>query len=157
MDFRFRLITAEDRPFMVQMLYEATIASEQTFDIDNIENFPHSYAYIENFPEAGEVGIIAESTDGTPAGAAWLRNFPEGDKPGISGPELTIAIAPSYRRQRLAKRIMAQLYQAANALNIKTLKLGVYQKNVPALAFYKNDGWEPDVIFADYVMMKRAI
>ncbi len=53
MDFRFRLITAEDRPFMVQMLYEATIASEQTFDIDNIENFPHSYAYIENFPEAG--------------------------------------------------------------------------------------------------------
>ncbi|RAY38132.1 hypothetical protein DP183_06800 [Enterobacter kobei] len=40
MDFRFRLITAEDRPFMVQMLYEATIASEQTFDIDNIEIFP---------------------------------------------------------------------------------------------------------------------
>ena len=74
------------------------------------------------------MGIIAESTDGTPAGAAWLRNFPEWDKPGISGPELTIAIAPSYRRQHLAKRIMAQLYQAANALNIKTLKLGVYQK-----------------------------
>ena len=55
------------------------------------------------------MGIIAESTDGTPAGAAWLRNFPEGDKPGISGPELTIAIAPSYRRQHLAKRIMACL------------------------------------------------
>jgi len=31
------------------------------------------------------------------------------------------------------------------------------KKNVPALAFYKNDGWEPDVIFGDYVMMKRAI
>lgn len=157
MDFRFRLITAEDHNFLMQMLYEATIASEQTFDLDNIENSPHSYAYIENFPKAGELGIIAESTDGTAVGAAWLRIFPEGDKPGVSGPELTIAIVPSYRRQHLAKRIMAHLYKAASELNIKTLKLGVYQKNLPAIEFYKNDDWEPDVIFGDYVMMKRNI
>jgi len=157
LDFRFRLITAEDNRFLVQMLYEATIASEQTFDLDNIENSPHAYAYIENFPEAGELGIIAESTDGIAAGAAWLRIFPEEDKPGVYAPELTIAIVPSYRRQHLAKHIMEHLYKAANALNIRILKLGVYQKNLPALEFYKKDGWEPDVIFGDYVMMKRYI
>jgi hypothetical protein len=74
MDFGFRLITAEDRPFMVQMLYEATIASEQTFDIDNIENFPHSYAYIENFLKRAR-WVLLRNHRWNQAGAAWLRNF----------------------------------------------------------------------------------
>lgn len=154
---KFRFITTDDHSFMIQMLYEATIASEQYFDVNNIKSFPHSYAYIDNFPKTGELGIIAELTDGTPVGAAWLRNFPEEDKPGIIGPELTIAVAPSHRRQHLAKNIMAHLYTAASQLNIKTIKLGVYQKNTSALKFYENDGWEHDIIFGDYLMMKRNI
>jgi ribosomal protein S18 acetylase RimI-like enzyme len=157
MDLTFRIISKDDHAFMVKMLYEATIASEQTFDVTDIENYPHSFAYIEGFPKMGEVGIIAELSDGTPVGAAWLRNFPQGDKPGISAPELTIAVDPAYRRQQLAKRIMAHLYVAARQNNITMLKLGVYCKNVPALEFYKNEGWQSDVIFGDYVMMKRPV
>lgn len=157
MSFTFRPILKSDHDFLVQMLYEATIASEQTFDVTHIQRYPHSFAYVQDFPKTGELGIIAESHDRTPAGAAWLRNFPHDDKPGIFGPELTIAIAPSYRRQGLARGIMAHLYAAARQEGIIALKLGVYHKNVAALEFYKSDGWESDVIFGDYLMMKRSL
>ncbi|HCT7987719.1 TPA: GNAT family N-acetyltransferase [Serratia liquefaciens] len=157
MDLKFRPISKSDHNFMVQMLYEATIASEQTFDVTDVQSYPHSFAYVQDFPRTGELGIIAELNDSTPVGAAWLRNFPNDDKPGISGPELTIAISPSYRRQGLAKCIMTYLYAAARQENIKIIKLGVYHKNVPALEFYKNDGWESDVVFGDYLMMKRSL
>lgn len=157
MDFKFRKMSKTDHNFMVQMLYEATIASGQTFDVTDIKNHPHSFAYVQDFPRPGELGIIAETNAGAPIGAAWLRLFPNDEKPGISGPELTIAIAPSYRRQGLAKRIMAHLYAAARQENITTLKLGVHHKNSPAVEFYKNDGWEPDVVFGDYLMMKRSL
>ena len=86
------------------------IASEQTFDIDNIEISPFICIY-RKFPEAGEVVLLRNPQTELQQGCL-AQEFPE-DKPGISGPELTIAIAPSYRRQHLAKRIMAQLYQAA--------------------------------------------
>lgn len=157
MNFKFRPMTKADRGFMVEMLYEATIASGQTFDKDNVENDPHSFAYIKDFPKGNELGVIAETEGAVPVGAAWLRYFPDDDKPGVSGPELTIAIAPAYRRRGLAKRIMAELYAAAKRQNITVIKLGVHQENVAAVEFYKNDGWESDVAFGEYLMMKRSL
>jgi ribosomal-protein-alanine N-acetyltransferase len=55
---------------------------------------------------------------------------------------ITLAVAPSARRQGLARRLIEQAVVRALALEAQTLFLEVAEDNVPALALYRGLGFE---------------
>lgn len=55
---------------------------------------------------------------------------------------ITLAVAPTARRQGLARRLIEQAVVRALALEAQTLFLEVAEDNVPALAMYRGLGFE---------------
>ena len=105
---------------------------------------PHLARYIEDWPRAGDAGIIAEDHAGQPIGAAWYRSFPP-DAPGYgyldaATPEVSIAVAPEHRGKGIGKGLLAALLTTARQAGIPALGLSVAQAN-QAVALYERHGF----------------
>jgi ribosomal protein S18 acetylase RimI-like enzyme len=133
----YREATAADEPFLVEMLTLAFSWRDETVP------GPFLPKYVAGFGREGDAGVVAEE-DGTPAGAAWYRFLPESD-PGygwVEGvPELSIAVAPGFRRRGVAGALLERLLEHARADGLYGVSLSVEPDN-PARRLYERLGFE---------------
>lgn len=68
--FAVREAAAEDEPILARALLDAA-------NWDGTPRFSlgdtHESRYLAGWPRPGDVGLVAETPDGTPVGAAWFR------------------------------------------------------------------------------------
>ncbi len=155
-NIKYRKATICDVPFMSEILVDAAAASGVDIAAIHLPDHPDTYQYVEGFPNASDVGVIAETTDGKPVGAAWVRMLPN-DAHAVNQPlpELTMGVLPEFRRIGIGQRLMEELYKAASVMNIPVISLGVHKDNLPAINLYKKQGWVEDGSFKEYIMMSR--
>jgi GNAT superfamily N-acetyltransferase/broad specificity phosphatase PhoE len=96
--------------------------------------------YIHDFGHrSGDRGVIAE-VNGVPAGAAWYRLLTEDERSigfvAADVPEVTIAVAQSYRRQGVGSLLIEQLLDQALRHGHRALSLHVDTKNLAARGLY---------------------
>lgn len=159
-NIKYRDANDDDISFMKDMLIEACFASGvESINVDNLSEYPETEINIKGWNPDVEPGIIAETELGIPVGAVWLRYLPElehfVDEEIL--PEITIAVTPLYRRKGVARNLMHELYRKCAENNIMRIRLGVHNRNVPALGLYQKEGWMKDGSFKDYIMMSKRI
>lgn len=108
--------------------------------------FHENRHYIDGWPRADDVGIVAEDGDHIPAGAAWLRYFTAADRGyGFIAediPEITIGVVAARRGEGIGTLLLAELEAEARRRGISTLGLSVEPTN-PARRLYERRGYEP--------------
>ncbi len=140
-----RAATAEDLPFLWDVLYEAIfVPPGQTPPPVSVLRDPRVSHYLAGFPaHPGDRGLVAETPTG-PVGAAWHRRLPASNPGygfvGPEVPEVTIALMPSYRGQGIGTRLLRQLLADAEAAGHPGLSLSVHAKN-PARRLYQRLGF----------------
>lgn len=157
---KYRKATAEDKPFMTQMLLEAAKASLCHIEPDRLSDYPDTEAYIKDFPGDKEVGVIAETETGEPVGAAGITNLPfQSHVVKYPMPELTVSVSPAYRRQGIASELLEYLYKWAAEEGIHEISLGVFHQNRAAINLYLKHDWVIDgtINNDEYVMMSRRL
>lgn len=118
--YSIRALTAEDKPFLWDMLFHAIHVPEgQSPPPRSIVEAPNLAHYVRHWgQQPGDLGFAAvENATGRPVGAAWLRQFSALD-PGYGfvdedTPELSVAMLPDVRGQGLGSRLLEALLQAA--------------------------------------------
>jgi len=142
-----RPLAAGDEPFLHEMLREA---DRWRLPIDaprpplaEILADPHVRLYVEEWGRPGDDGVVAEAA-GSPAGACWLRLFGhESHGWGFVGPdvpELSIAVAPQWRRRGIGGRLLAAAVARAGELGHPAISLSVMPEN-PARGLYLRAGF----------------
>jgi GNAT superfamily N-acetyltransferase len=113
--WRVRLITAQDEPFMWEMLYQAIyVPPGASLPERAILQQPDVACYVLGWGRPGDLGLIAVDAESeVPAGAAWLRLW-RGAERGYGFvdrrlPELTIAVVPECRGQGFGTVLLQQL------------------------------------------------
>nr|WP_276207740.1 GNAT family N-acetyltransferase [Lysinibacillus sp. KCTC 33748] len=54
----------------------------------------------------------------------------------------TFAVHPTYLKKGIGKRLMDFIIQYSKEMNIKAIRLDVYEKNKPAIKLYRKYGFE---------------
>ena len=94
----------------------------------------------------GDVAIVALDRLDEPVGAAWYRIFaptrPATDSSPTTFPELSIAVYPECRGQRVGSLLLGTLVSRARADGYRAISLSVAAAN-PARRLYKRHGFEP--------------
>jgi GNAT superfamily N-acetyltransferase len=129
------------------MLLEAfNWTGEERFTAGQIRRDPAVFHYVAGWPGPGDLGVIAEDPDGSPAGAAWARRFPA-DDPGYGFvapdvPELSLAVAPEHRGRGVGSALLDALIDRARAAGVPGLSLSVEDGNA-ARRLYTARGFTP--------------
>jgi ribosomal protein S18 acetylase RimI-like enzyme len=138
---------AADLPFLREMLYEAATwaARRGRPSLDEALADPDVARYLDGWPRDGETGLVAETWDGAAVGAGWWRWFTT-ESPGYGFvapdiPELTLAVAPEWRRRGIGSAVLSALMQTAAAEGIPALSLSVDDRN-GARRLYARAGFE---------------
>jgi len=142
-----RPLAAGDEPFLHEMLREA---DRWRLPIDaprpplaEILADPHVRLYVEEWGRPGDDGVVAEAA-GSPAGACWLRLFGHDSHGwgfvGPDVPELSIAVAPQWRRRGIGGRLLAAAVARAGELGHPAISLSVMPEN-PARGLYLRAGF----------------
>ncbi|WP_405134218.1 GNAT family N-acetyltransferase [Nocardia sp. NBC_01388] len=159
--FTFRPATARDHPFLEQMLLEAAAASGDILTPDTLASQEHTFRYVAEWGRATDVGVIAVDELGVHAGAAWARLFDRAmGSPAFLGeqiPEITIAVAPDFRRRQLGTALLTELADAARAAGFLALSLGVETDNTAAQQLYRRDGWALHHTAGDYTILSKDL
>jgi GNAT superfamily N-acetyltransferase len=105
---------------------------------------PETRHYVEGWPRADDVGVVAEDADGAPVGAAWLRFFTSRD-PGYGFieegiPEVTVGVVADRRGEGIGTLLLAELEAEARRRGIAALGLSVEPAN-PARRLYERRGY----------------
>lgn len=144
--FLVRPATADDLPFLQQMLYEAAFwnAEAERPPLRQAINDPAIRHYLEGFRKPGDFGLVAESEEREPIGAAWFRFFSSED-PGYGYvaddvPEVTIAVVPKWRGKGLGGRLLQELLACAHEAGLGRVSLSVSPAN-PARHLYTRLGF----------------
>lgn len=149
----FRLSTRADPAFLAQMLYEAVNwrddGAEERPALEEQLAQPELRRYVEGWGRKGDLAIVALDRLDEPVGAAWYRTF-SADEPGYGFvaadvPELSIAVFPECRGQRVGSLLLTSLVTRAQADGHRALSLSVAQDN-PATRLYARQGF---VVAAD--------
>jgi len=142
-----RPLTGADEPFLLEMLREADrwqlpVGAPRP-PLAEVLADPHVRLYVENWGRPGDDGVVAEVA-GSPAGACWLRLFDhEAHGWGFVGPdvpELSIAVAPRWRRRGTGRRLLAAAVARAEELGHPAISLSVMPEN-PARELYLQAGF----------------
>ncbi len=80
--------------------------------------------------------------DRQPVGLAALYRMEKDDK---MGELLQVWIAPVYRRQGLALKLMTTVFEWAKKNNFHSVAAGIMSGNQSAMSFYLNIGFKPDM------------
>lgn len=144
MTVRIRPATVADRPFLEEMIIEAAFPPGRAPAFGEALRAPHVVPWLEDWPRAGDFGVVAE--DDRPLGAAWCRRF-TGDETGLAGfvdastPVLAIAVRDGHRGQGIGTALLDALAAAAGAAGVRAISLSVGRNN-PALRLYERMGFE---------------
>jgi ribosomal protein S18 acetylase RimI-like enzyme len=129
------------------MLYEAATwaARRGRPPLDETLADPAVARYLDGWPRDGEAGVVAETSEGSAVGAGWWRWFTAAS-PGYGFvapeiPELTLAVAPDWRRRGIGAALLSTLMQSAAAEGIPALSLSVEDGN-GARRLYARAGFE---------------
>ena len=145
----FRLSTRADPAFLAEMLYEAVNwhddGAEERPAFEEQLAQPELRRYVEGWGRKGDQAIVALDRLDEPIGAAWYRTF-SAEEPGYGFvaadiPELSIAVYPECRRQRVGSLLLASLVSRAQADGYRALSLSVAEEN-PATRLYARHGFE---------------
>jgi ribosomal protein S18 acetylase RimI-like enzyme len=146
-DVSLRPLTAADEPFLREMLREADQwrlpLDAPRPPLDEVLADPHVRLYVEGWGRAGDDGVVAEVA-GSPVGACWLRLFD--DEPHGWGfvapdvPEVSIAVAPQWRRRGIGRRLLAAAVTRAEQAGHPEVSLSVMPDN-PARELYLQSGF----------------
>ena len=135
-----------DLPFLRRMLYEAAFwrAEQDRPPLDDALIQPELAVYLDGWGRHGDVGLIAHIAE-RPAGAVWVRNF-DRDRHGYGylddrTPELTLAVAPPYRRRGIGGQLLARLLADPRLWDTARVSLSVEADN-PAVSLYEHAGFE---------------
>ena len=143
-EFRFRLATARDEEFLLDMLIEAVNwRPERRLSREDILANPDLAHYIDGWPRPDDLGVVAEAT-GQPIGGAWLRYFSAYD-PGYGYiaddiPELSMAVVASWRGQGAGRALLQEIAHQARTVGYKAISLSVERAN-PANTLYASEGY----------------
>jgi GNAT superfamily N-acetyltransferase len=146
-DLRLRAATPADQPFLYEMLHEANHWSLPpdatrpplaiTLDDEIVTR------YVDRWGQPGDGGVIAEA-DGTLVGACWFRLFtPDHHGWGFVAadiPELSIAVAPPWRRRGIGTRLLTAVVEQARGAGHPAISLDVMLSN-PARVLYERAGF----------------
>lgn len=145
-----RPATAEDAPFLADMLREAFDWTGQgRFTREQVLADPAIAHHVEGWPLPGDFGVVAME-DGEagpePAGAAWARALPAED-PGYGFvapdvPEITLAVAPGHRGRGLGRALLTALVDEAARRGTGRLSLSVEDGN-GVVRLYRETGFTP--------------
>lgn len=141
-----RLATADDEPFLWEMLYEAVYWSpEETGPkppLQELLSEPGLRRYIEGWGRKNDTAVIALCRKyGEKVGAAWYRIFSD-EEPGYgfvheATPEIAIAVAPDLRGAGVGSGLLGALMNAARSGGFDALSLGVQKSNQAAVKLYE--------------------
>lgn len=141
---KLRPATADDLPFLIEMLLEAcNWDGTPWYDEAKARGDDHAWRYLDGWPSASDFGVVAE-VDGSPAGAAWARLL-TAERPGYGYiaadvPELTLGVAAGFRRRGVARGVLTELIAQARAASYGRLSLSVDPDN-PARGLYESLGF----------------
>jgi len=145
----FRLSTRADPAFLAEMLYEAVNwrddgAEERPAFQEQLAQ-PELRRYVEGWGRKGDLAVVALDRVDEPVGAAWCRIFDAGE-PGYGFvapdvPELSIAVYPECRGQRVGTLLLSTLVTRARADGHPAISLSVAPDN-PAARLYARQGFE---------------
>lgn len=146
-DLSLRPLTAADEPFLREMLREADRwylpLDAPRPPLTEILADPHVRLYVEGWGRPGDDGVVADVA-GSPAGACWLRLFgPESHGWGFVGqdvPEISIAVAPQWRRRGIGRSLLAAALARAQQSGHQEVSLSVMPDN-PARELYLQAGF----------------
>jgi ribosomal protein S18 acetylase RimI-like enzyme len=147
---------AADLPFLWEMLACAAHWREASPPLE----LPRRAAkYPDGWGRKGDCALVAVERDAR-IGAAWYRLFP-GEAPGYGFVaadvrELTLAVAPEFRRRGLGRLLLAALQERARSDGFAALSLSVEPEN-PARALYERAGFEPVADMGGAVTMLRTL
>jgi ribosomal protein S18 acetylase RimI-like enzyme len=139
-----RPATADDFPFLTAMLLEAcNWDGTPWFDEAKARADDRIWGYVADWPRRTDFGVVAE-LDGSPAGAAWARLL-TAEQPGYGYvaddvPELTLGVAPGFRRRGVARAVLGELITQARTASYGRLSLSVDPDN-PARKLYESLGF----------------
>lgn len=136
-----RPATADDLDFLAAMMLEAcNWTGELWFTLEKARTDGKVWQYLEGWPRVDDFGVIAE-IEGVPAGATWARPVPDGyGYVADDVPELTLGVAPAFRRRGVARALLNALADTARAASYQRLSLSVDPNN-PAAALYRAVGF----------------
>jgi GNAT superfamily N-acetyltransferase len=146
----FRLSSRADPAFLAEMLYEAVNwrddGAEERPPFDELLVDPELRRYVEDWGRKGDVAIVALDRLDEPVGAAWYRTFSI-DAPGYGFvaddiPELSIAVYPECRGQRVGSLLLGTLVNRARTDGHRAISLSVAAAN-PARRLYERHGFAP--------------
>jgi len=145
----FRLSARADPAFLAEMLYEAVYwlddGAEERPALDVMLENPEIARYVSNWGRPGDVALSALDRRDEPVGAAWYRRFTAAE-PGYGYvaddvPELSIAVYPEVRGQRVGSLLLGALIARAARDHERALSLSVHREN-PAKRLYVRHGFE---------------
>jgi GNAT superfamily N-acetyltransferase len=143
--YSIRPITAQDQPFLWEMLYESLYFPEgqQPLSRDVIKQ-PTLSKYLEEWGRPGDVGYIAIRNDDQPIGSITIRLFSEANKGygfvNEETPELGMAVLADYRGKGIGTALMKTLLEQMKMKGLKTISLSVDPNN-PAINLYRRFGF----------------
>ena len=144
-----RVATAEDEPFLWEMLYEAVhweAESSPKPSPDELLAEPGLRHYLTNWGKPGDFAVVVEDVDdGGRLGAAWHRLFPASD-PGYgfvdeATPDIVIAVAPDQRGSGIGSELLGVLMNAARSGGFEAISLSVQKSNQAAVKLYERKGF----------------
>lgn len=143
-----RPATAEDAPVLTRFLLLAATWSEPTpgTTVGALLADDHVRRYVEAWPRADDVGVVAEDGRTSPVGAAWCRRF-SSQRPGYgffdeATPELSIGVEPGYRGEGVGTRLLRAVHDALRDRGVEAVSLSVERAN-PARHLYERAGYRP--------------
>ena len=157
MAYAYRDIEPGDAPFLLEML-RLTVAWRLVPAADGSP--PPVLVPRRAFADwgrPGDGGVLA-TYDGEPAGACWYRLMPAGrELDGRTVPELSIAVGPQFRAQRVGGTLLDRGIEQARAAGHAAIDLIVEADN-PARAMYERRGFEAlEKVGSPGTMRKRLL
>lgn len=145
-DVRLRTATADDAPFLVDMLVAAANwePSREAVSRTHLLADRGTARYVDGWPRAGDHGVIAEDPTGEPIGAAWLRLFPADDagygflSPDV--PELSLGVVARWRGRGVGRGLLRELVSRTRTAGHRRLSLSVERAN-RARELYRAEGF----------------
>jgi ribosomal protein S18 acetylase RimI-like enzyme len=141
-----RPATADDLPFLWDMLFEAAAVSPSMKALGKEAALaqPANQKYLAEWGRAEDAAVVAIDAAGLPCGAAWYRLFPE-TEPGYGFvapniPELSIAVSAEARGQGVGTLLLAALLATARSHQFDRMSLSVDREN-PARTLYERLGF----------------
>lgn len=136
-----RPLTAEDEPFLWEMLFQAIHVPNGHPPLSrDVLNLPELARYVQGWGRDGDCGFLAAV--GEPVGAVWLRLLVAEDRGfgyvADDTPELSIALLPEFRGRGIGTQLLSRLFAAP--CGETPVSLSVSTDN-PAVRLYRRFGF----------------